>query len=62
MLNFKKDKTMKKTYINPNIEVVNLNVKTGLLAGSGGVTTDSTPGNAYNSGDVSYGHDDEFDW
>lgn len=51
-----------KKYIKPICETIELNIQSGILAGSGGVTTDSTPGNSYNSGDVSYGHDDEFDW
>lgn len=47
---------MKKTYINPTIEVVELKTKCSILAGSGqgGVTNNSTPGDEYNDQDVSY--------
>ena len=52
---------MKKTYINPVINVVAIHT-TGMLAQSGGgVTTSSTVGKDYTSGDVSYGRGGMFD-
>ena len=53
---------MKKTYINPTMNIVKLNAKSNILAGSdGGVQTNSTVGNAYSSSDVTYGRDGIFD-
>ena len=54
-------KAMKKTYINPTMSIVKLNANSNILAGSGGVTTNSTVGNEFNSGDVSYGRGGWFD-
>lgn len=51
-----------KKYIKPICETIKLNTQSGILAGSGGLTTGSTPGQSYTSTDVSYGHDDDFDW
>ena len=51
---------MKKTYINPALEVVKIQTA-GMLAVSGGVGNGSTVGNSYNSDDVSYGRDYDFD-
>ena len=52
---------MKKTYINPTLEVVVLKFNNSLLAGSPGTKTDDTLGNEYNSSDVTYGRDFDFD-
>ena len=41
---------MKKTYLNPQIEIIEIKT-VGMLAQSGGVETGSTPGNEYNSSD-----------
>ncbi len=51
---------MKKTYLIPAINVVEVKMQQHLLAGSG-VETGSGVGNAYNSSDVSYGRGDS-DW
>ncbi len=54
---------MKKTYINPNIEVLKIATQQMLAgslnpgAGTGKVYTDSAPG-----GVAAEGHDDDFDW
>ncbi len=48
---------MKKTYINPNIEVVEIQIQQQMLAGST-VPTGTTP---TDPGD-SDGHFDDFDW
>lgn len=47
---------MKKTYINPTMEVVELKTVCSILAGSGqgGVDPNGTPGDEYNDQDVSY--------
>ncbi len=52
---------MKKTYINPALEVVVLKFNNSLLAGSPGVENGDGLGNSYNSGDVTYGRDFDFD-
>lgn len=54
MLNFKKDKTMKKTYMTPAVEVIRIETQ-GMIALSG-------PGDAYNSNDVSYSRGGDDDW
>ena len=51
---------MKKTYINPTLEVVVLKYNNSLLAGSGTKTGD-TLGNEFNKDDVTYGRDFDFD-
>jgi hypothetical protein len=43
-----------KTYIKPEIVEVRVMADMHLLAGSGGVETNSTPGEEYTPGDVSY--------
>ena len=54
---------MKKIYIEPTLEAVELKIRNSLLAGSGGMGNgDGKPGNGYDSGDISYGHGDDFDW
>lgn len=55
------DITMKK-YIKPICETIELNVQSGILASSGGVTDGSKVGQGFTSTDVSYGHDDDNDW
>ena len=50
-----------KKYIKPICETIELNVQSGILAGSGGVTNGSKTGNAYNSSDESYGRIFDFD-
>ena len=47
---------MKKTYINPTMEVVELKTKCSILAGSGqgGVDPNGTPGDEYTPTDESY--------
>ena len=50
---------MKKTYINPNMSVVKLNVAAGLLAGSG-VKSGDTVGQEYKDTDVTYGREFDF--
>ena len=60
MLNKVIEKNMKKTYQNPTLEVVKIQTA-GMLAVSGGVGNGSTVGNSYNSDDVSYGRDYDFD-
>ena len=52
---------MKKTYINPSLEVINVNAKCQLLNGSG-VKTGGAVGQEYSSTDVNYGRSDDFDW
>ena len=52
---------MKKTYINPTMNIVKLNAKSNILAGSGGVNNNSTVGNAFNGSDVTYGRGGMFD-
>lgn len=49
---------MKKTYINPEIEVVKMKIQQHLLEGSITVETGSTPTDPGSSD----GHFDEFDW
>ena len=44
---------MKKIYMNPEMEVVEIKMTMGILAGSG-VGDGDTPGDDYNSGDESY--------
>ena len=62
---FKTKTTMKKTYINPSMEIVKINATSQLLSGSG-IETGGTPGEEYTSTDVSYSRgfdfDDEEDW
>lgn len=54
---------MKKTYINPNIEVVKLIAAQQMLAGSNPVGFNSTVNNTGGSGSSALGHeDDDFDW
>ena len=55
------DTTMKKTYINPNIEVVKMQMNQHLLDASTGLSNSSASvsGGTYNN---SLGHDDDFDW
>ena len=48
---------MKKTYINPEIEIVKIASKMQMLAGS-----DPKLGDPYNGSETVLGHDDEFDW
>lgn len=53
---------MKKTYINPNIEVVQMKINQPLLdASNRDLSTDSASvsGGSYNN---ALGHDDDFDW
>ena len=52
---------MKKTYINPTLEVVVLKFNNSLLAGSPGTKTDDTLGDDYNKDDVTYGRDSDWD-
>jgi len=51
---------MKKTYINPTMEVVKIQINQ-MLAASPGVETGDGLGNGYNSSDVTYGRDFDFD-
>ena len=50
---------MKKTYINPELEVIKIASKTQMLAGSS-VPTDPNPANPSSSD--APGFDDDFDW
>ena len=52
---------MKKTYINPTLEVVVLKYNNSLLAGSYGTHTGNDLGNEFNKDDVTYGRDFDFD-
>ena len=52
---------MKKTYMNPTLEVDALEINNSLLAGSPGVENGDDLGNSYNSTDVTYGRDFDFD-
>ena len=53
---------MKKTYINPVLNVVKLNISNSLLAGSGGMGDEQgTPGNKFTNTDVSYGRGFDFE-
>ncbi len=56
---------MKKIYQSPILNITLVNISGNFLTTSPGVTTGSTPGDEYNSGDPEYvrGHkdDDEFD-
>ncbi len=45
---------MKKTYINPEMETMELKMNCAMLTGSGGVTSGSQLGGDYTSTDVSY--------
>ena len=45
---------MKKTYIIPEMETVELKMSCTVLAGSGGVSEGSGVGDDYNSGDATY--------
>ena len=47
---------MKKKYMIPETVVIKIQT-VGMVATSGGVETGGTPGNSYNSNDVSYGRD-----
>ena len=51
---------MKKTYINPEIEIIKIASLAQLLNGSG-VLTGGTPGEEYTPGDVSYSRGFDFD-
>ena len=51
---------MKKTYINPAMDIVMLNMDCNILAGSG-VTNGSPVGKEFNSEDKSYGRRGFFD-
>ncbi len=44
---------MKKEYINPQMDVLNIKVNYNLLSGSGGLDG-GTPGNSFTSTDVTY--------
>ncbi len=52
---------MKKTYINPEVEVIKLASQMQILNGSG-VTTGSVPGEEYTDTDVSFGREEDFDF
>lgn len=49
-----------KRYIEPAIEIVNIETQQ-LMAGSGGLTTGSKPGNEYTPGDVNYSRGSSWD-
>ena len=51
---------MKKTYINPNMNVVTMKMAQHLLNGSD-VRTGGKLGDGYNSSDVSYGREFDFE-
>ena len=54
---------MKKIYMKPVTAIETVKMSMGILAASGeGVTTGSTPGNEYNSGDVTYGNEGGALW
>lgn len=48
---------MKKTYINPTLEIVKLNMHQQMLAGSKEAAIQGSQDNSY-----ALGHDDDFDW
>ena len=52
---------MKKTYINPNMEVVKIATQQ-MLAGSPGQQTLSKTGDSISSDSEIGGHGDDFDW
>ena len=54
---------MKKIYMKPETAKETVKMSMGILAASGGgVTTGSTPGNEFNSEDVSYGNEGGSVW
>ena len=53
---------MKKIYMKPETAIETVKMSMGILAASGGVTTGSTTGNEYNSGDVTYGNEGGSLW
>jgi len=54
---------MKKIYMKPETAKETVKMSMGILAASGGgVTTGSTPGNEYNSDDVTYGNEGGALW
>jgi hypothetical protein len=55
------DTTMKKTYINPEVEVIKLASQMQILNGSG-VLTGGVPGEEYTDTDVSFGREEDFDF
>ena len=52
---------MKKTYINPTIEVIDIKMNQTLLAGSASLPV-GDPGSANNAEAPEFFSDDEFDW
>ncbi len=66
LISFKKNKgeqKMKKIYMKPVTAKETVKMSMGILAASGeGVTTGSTPGNEYSSGDVTYGNEGGAVW
>ena len=57
---------MKKTYMAPQVEVMDIKMNYNLLNGSPGAKTGSTPQNEFNDSDITYSSeffdDDEEDW
>ena len=58
----KENRKMKKIYMKPETAKETVKMSMGILAASGGVTTGSTPGNEYNSDDVTYGNEGGSLW
>ena len=53
---------MKKTYINPALEVVKINIHQQMLSGSPASQTLDKGATPISSGSEIGGHDDDFDW
>ena len=53
---------MKKTYMKPEMAMENVVMEQTIMAGSGGVETVGSVGNAYNGEDVSYGDSNSSLW
>jgi len=58
---------MKKTYLNPEMEIVMLETLQMIAASQGGVSTGGKPGEEYTEGDTTYSpeyedEDDDLDW
>lgn len=61
MFNLKKKKTMKKTYINPTMEIVKVATQQMLAGSPAGQVLDKN-GTQIDDGDLIGGRGDDFDW
>ena len=49
-----------KTYLKPELSILEIHIELNILAGSGGVNNGDTVGNSFNSDDVTYSRNSSF--